>query len=404
MPSVLSVKQLNLYVRSLIEGDPRLAYVKVEGEISNFKNHYASGHLYFTLKDNDALIKCVMFRGNAAKVKANLTDGMSVICSGRVSIYEKDGQYQFYADSIAPKGEGELAEKFKLIKEKLEKEGLFNADNKKPLPKFPNTIAVVTSGTGAAKHDIINVLSRRYPLCSVIMCPVLVQGAEAPQDLIKTLNQVYKENKADVIIIGRGGGSAEDLWAFNDENLARTIFNSPMPVISAVGHETDFTICDFVADMRAPTPSAAAELAVPNITELKGTLNGLFKRVNNSYNYFYNNAVGRLNNVAQSWFFKNPNRFFADKMQQLDKVLDSLKITYSNKLNSAQKNTDLLGAKLNAVSPLGVLARGYSVAQTNGKVINNVNDLNIGQNITLVMQGGSAECEVKKTVKEQSYE
>ncbi len=404
MPSVLSVKQLNLYVRSLIEGDPRLAYVKVEGEISNFKNHYASGHLYFTLKDNDALIKCVMFKGNAAKVKEALTDGMSVICSGRVSIYEKDGQYQFYADSIEPKGEGELAEKFKLIKEKLEKEGLFNAEYKKPLPKFPNTIAVLTSGTGAAKHDIFNVLSRRYPLCNVIMCPVLVQGAEAVPDLIKTLNQVYKANKADVIIIGRGGGSAEDLWAFNDENLARTIFNSPIPVISAVGHETDFTICDFVADMRAPTPSAAAELAVPNITELNFTLNGLFKRVNNSYNYFYNNAVGRLNNAAQSWFFKNPNRFFTDKMQQLDKVLDSLKNTYSNKLSLAQKNTDLLGAKLNAVSPLGVLARGYSVAQTNGKVINNVNELNVGQNITLVMQGGSAECEVKKTVKEQSYE
>ena len=248
----------------MIEGDIRLSNVLVRGEISNFKNHYSSGHLYFSLKDNDATIKCVMFRSYAGGVKFRIEDGMQVILRGKVSLYEKDGQYQFYIDSMVKSGQGDLLEQFKLIKEKLEKEGLFAPDTKRALPKFPQRIAVVTSKTGAALQDITNIISRRYPICEIILCGVLVQGADAAPSMIKALDNVYKNADADLIIIGRGGGSAEDLWAFNDEALARKIYESPIPVISAVGHETDFSISDFVADLRAPTPSAAAEIAVPN--------------------------------------------------------------------------------------------------------------------------------------------
>ncbi|MEE1198203.1 MAG: exodeoxyribonuclease VII large subunit, partial [Acutalibacteraceae bacterium] len=231
MPSVLTVRQLNTYVRSLLEGDSRLAFLSVSGEISNFKNHYGSGHLYFSLKDKDALIKCVMFRGSAVGLDFVPEDGMQVVCTGRVSLYEKDGQYQFYIDSMVKSGQGDLLEQFKLIKEKLEKEGLFAPETKRALPKFPQRIAVITSKTGAALQDITNIISRRYPICEIILCGVLVQGADAAPSMIKALDNVYKNADADLIIIGRGGGSAEDLWAFNDEALARKIYESPIPVI-----------------------------------------------------------------------------------------------------------------------------------------------------------------------------
>ena len=263
--NVISVKQLNLYARSLLEGDIRLSNIAVAGELSNFKNHYSSGHWYFTLKDNDAAIRCVMFRGNASAVKFEPSDGLQVILRGRVSIYERDGQYQFYAEEMLPAGIGDIALKFEQTKEKLKKEGLFDPESKRPLVKFPKRIAVVTSPTGAAVRDIFNILSRRWPLAEIIMCPVSVQGELAVPEMLKTLDRVYEVEGVDALIIGRGGGSAEDLWAFNDEALARKIYESPFPVISAVGHGTDFTICDFVADLRAPTPSAAAELAVPYI-------------------------------------------------------------------------------------------------------------------------------------------
>ncbi|MBQ2236593.1 MAG: exodeoxyribonuclease VII large subunit, partial [Clostridia bacterium] len=273
--SVLSVKQLNMYVKSLIEGDARLAFVSIKGEISNFKNHFSSGHFYFTLKDNDAAIRCVMFRAYASAVKFRPEDGMEVILTGRVSIYERDGQYQFYAEEMHNAGQGDISVQFEQIKKKLAEEGLFDEESKRPIPKFPENIAVVTSNTGAAVQDIMNILSRRYPLARVIMCPVAVQGELAAPDMVNTLERIYALNNADLIIIGRGGGSIEDLWAFNSEALARKIYESPIPVISAVGHETDFTICDFVADLRAPTPSAAAELAVPNSAELKNKIEKL---------------------------------------------------------------------------------------------------------------------------------
>lgn len=400
MPSVLSVKQLNLYVRSLIEGDSRLSYVSVSGEISNFKNHYSSGHLYFSLKDNDALIKCIMFKSNAARLKAALCDGMAVICRGRVSLYEKDGQYQFYVESIVPAGDGELAEKFRLIKEKLEKEGIFDAAFKKPIPKFPKTVAVVTSDSGAAFQDILNIITRRFPLCNVILCPVLVQGSDAPADIIDSLNRLYKLKKADVIIVGRGGGSAEDLWAFNDEALARTIFASPIPVISAVGHETDFTICDFAADLRAPTPSAAAELAVPDISELSVHLVNIKRRLINSLSSYLNSAQSRLNKAMQSVYLINPNRIFEDRILRVDSALLKLKNALITQINAAENNFNVAVAKLESISPLKVLSRGYAVVSDGDKAIKTVNSLESGQNIKVSFKDGSAQCNVIKIYKE----
>ena len=267
LESALSVRQLNFYVKNLIEGDPRLSSVLVEGEISNLKNHYSSGHIYFTLKDNDASVSCVMFRSFACRIKFTPENGQKVVIRGRVSVYEKDGQYQIYAEEMHESGLGDIAKKFEQTKKKLEAEGLFRQESKRKLPKFPKKIAVVTSSSGAAVRDILNILSRRWALAEVLMCPVSVQGESAVREMSAALDKLYTAKGVDLCIIGRGGGSAEDLWAFNDEKLAYKIYEAPFPVISAVGHETDFTICDFVADLRAPTPSAAAELAVPDSEE-----------------------------------------------------------------------------------------------------------------------------------------
>ena len=339
----LSVRQLNLYVRSLLEGDVRLNDVLVAGELSNFKNHYASGHLYFTLKDNDAAIRCVMFRFNAARLKFEPRDGMAVILRGKVSVYEKDGQYQFYAEDMMPDGIGDIALAFEQIKEKLQNEGLFDEDSKRPIPKFPRRIAVVTSDTGAAVRDIMNILSRRWKPAQAVLCPVAVQGENAVPDMLNTLDRLYKLSGIDLIIIGRGGGSIEDLWAFNSEELARKIYEAPVPVISAVGHETDFTICDFVADLRAPTPSAAAELAVPDISEIENQLENFKIRLKGGLEAKYNYLKLRLDNCRDSAVLKNPQNYIIDRRTEyLDRVTERIfnksKVTLSDaegRLNGA---------------------------------------------------------------------
>lgn len=394
MPAVLSVKQLNLYVRSLIEGDSKLNFVSVSGEISNFKNHYSSGHLYFTLKDNDALIRCVMFKSNAIKLKCELYDGLAVICKGRVSLYEKDGQYQFYVEDIVPFGDGALSLEFERIKQKLDKEGLFSASHKKPLPTFPKTVAIVTSGTGAALQDIINILTRRYPLCDVVICPVLVQGNEAPDDIINSLERLYRLNIADVIILGRGGGSVEDLWAFNSEKLAYTVYSSPVPIISAVGHETDFTICDFVADLRAPTPSAAAELAVPDISELKESIQNTRIRIGRLMKMLIENAELYLNRLRDSRYFLNPYLITDERILALDKLSEALSNSVNTVLSNAENRFKLTITKLEALSPLKVMARGYSVVSSEDKVIKSIKNLNNGQDITVSFVDGKATCQV----------
>lgn len=395
MPTVLSVKQLNLYVRSLLEGDPRLSVISVTGELSNFKPHYSSGHLYFSLKDNDALIRCVMFKGNASNLKINLKDGDKVICTGRVSLYEKDGTYQLYVEKITPVGVGEVAEQFRIIKEKLEREGLFSIEHKRPLPEFPKKIAVITSSTGAAVQDIINVISRRYPLCSILLCPVLVQGSLAPKSIIDALNKVYKSD-ADLIIIGRGGGSSEDLSAFNDEMLVRFLFESPIPTISAVGHETDFTICDFVADFRAPTPSAAAEVAVPDIKDLRIKLSGLKLRLKNANQYLITKNEMRVLSFSKKEFFLNPETLFSSREAQLNLLNERFRFAIQNII--AQKNEKLavLASSLDAISPLKVLSRGFAAVKNDNGIVTSVSGLNAGDKIFLDFSDGNAECTVDK--------
>ena len=403
LKSALTVRQLNLYVRSLIEGDARLSNVLVSGELSNFKNHYASGHLYFTLKDREASIRCVMFRSFAERIKFKPLDGLKVVLRGRVSIYEKDGQYQFYAEEMLPEGVGDIALGFEQVKAKLEAEGLFDQSTKRPLPKFPKRIAVVTSDTGAAVKDIMNILSRRWSLAEIVLCSVAVQGEQAVPEMLSALDRLYSLSGIDVIIIGRGGGSAEDLWAFNSEQLARKIYESPVPVISAVGHETDFTICDFVADLRAPTPSAAAELAVPNINEISSKLN----RYENSLKSFLENkyqfSFARLEALLNAFCMKNPTDFIVGRSyERLDRLTDKLSQAANRTLDSADRSFVSLTARLDALSPLKVLSRGYAAVSKDNGTVNSVTQAQKGDILDVSLTDGTLICVVKDK-KECSY-
>ncbi len=396
---VLSVKQLNSYVKSLLEGDVRLTSVYLKGEISNFKNHYQSGHLYFSLKDGDAVIKAVMFRASAAFLKFLPQDGMSVICRGRVSLYERDGSYQFYVEEMIPDGVGDLAVAFEQIKERLEKMGYFDAAHKKPIPKFPRKIAVITSQTGAAVRDILNILERRYPICEVTLFPTLVQGENAAEDLTRAV--MSAQNKLfDTIIIGRGGGSIEDLWAFNDEQLAKAIYDCQIPIISAVGHETDFTICDFVADLRAPTPSAAAELAVPDINELKQSLDSLYERIYFAYNSIISGYYNKLLYIKQNSVLYKNEVFFEKNKYNLEKSENAL-------INAYQKRTDNVlarfresVARLDALSPLSILHRGYGVVTKENTVITDSSVLSVDDEIDVKFANGAVKCNVLQVIKE----
>ena len=403
LKSALTVRQLNLYVRSLIEGDARLSNVLVSGELSNFKNHYASGHLYFTLKDREASIRCVMFRSFAERIKFKPLDGLKVVLRGRVSIYEKDGQYQFYAEEMLPEGVGDIALGFEQVKAKLETEGLFAHSTKRPLPKFPKRIAVVTSDTGAAVKDIMNILSRRWSLAEIVLCSVAVQGEQAVPEMLSALDRLYSLSGIDVIIIGRGGGSAEDLWAFNSEQLARKIYESPVPVISAVGHETDFTICDFVADLRAPTPSAAAELAVPDINEISSKLN----RYENSLKSFLENkyqfSFARLEALLNAFCMKNPTDFIVGRSyERLDRLTDKLSQAANRTLDSVDRSFVSLTARLDALSPLKVLSRGYAAVSKDNGTVSSVTQAQKGDILDVSLTDGTLICVVKDK-KECSY-
>lgn len=399
--SAITVNQLNTYVKSLLEGNVHLQNITITGELSNFKNHYASGHWYFTLKDEEAAVRCVMFRTYAGSVRFDPRDGDTVVLQGRVSLYEKDGQYQLYAERMYPVGAGALALQFERIKEKLNAEGLFDASRKKPLPKYPKNIAVVTSDTGAAVKDILSILARRYPVARVIMCPVTVQGETAVPQMLSTLDRLYRLNAADVIIIGRGGGSAEDLWEFNDETLARKIALSPVPVISAVGHETDFTICDFVADMRAPTPSAAAELAVPDSAELENRFAKFESLLKSALTAKYERAFARLKGALSSRFFKSPETAITERRaERADRAADKLLAAYSALLSEKGGCLAEFAAALDTLSPLKTLARGYAVAVKSGETVRKAEELNVGDGITLKFTDGDVDCKVTK--KEQT--
>ncbi|MBQ3817475.1 MAG: exodeoxyribonuclease VII large subunit [Clostridia bacterium] len=394
--NAISVKQLNTYVKSLIEGDPRLSCVFVRGEISNFKNHYASGHLYFTLKDSEAAIRCVMFRSYASAVKFIPEDGVQVIIKGRVSLYERDGGYQLYAEEMISDGIGDISFKFEQIKEKLSKEGLFDESGKRSLPKFPQNIAVITSDTGAAVKDIINITSRRYPVCRIILCPVAVQGEKAVPDMLNALDRVYCLENIDLIIIGRGGGSIEDLWAFNSEELARKIYQSPIPVISAVGHETDFTICDFVADKRAPTPSAAAELAVPDMRELKSRILKYEDYLKTALSSKYKVAALKLDSLLKSVYISNPMKIFVyDNEQLLDRLTDRLVSSIELKTAEYENQLSKSISSLDALSPLKVMGRGFAAVLKKGKTVKSIKDIEKGDELKLRLKDGIALCDIK---------
>lgn len=392
--SALSVKQLNFYVKNLIEGDPRLSNICVLGEISNLKNHYSSGHIYFTLKDNDATVSCVMFRSFASRLKFDLENGMQVAVRGRVSVYEKDGQYRIYAEDITDAGLGDIARRFEQVKAKLEKEGLFDPDSKRPLPKFPKKIAVVTSRSGAAVRDILNILSRRWPVAEVLMCPVSVQGDFAVPEMLEALDRLYTLEGIDLCIIGRGGGSAEDLWAFNDEKLAYKIYEAPFPVISAVGHETDFTISDFVADLRAPTPSAAAELAVPDMAEILSQLGAYKDRLSNLLRLKFENCKLRLERVSLD---KNTAvEFLSAKAEIIDRLSDKLSVALKEKINTCKLVFSEKAGKLDALSPLKTMARGFVVASQDKKVLQSVKELKHNDLIDIRFTDGTVKAEVKE--------
>ncbi len=394
MLSTITVSQLNTYVKSLIENDKRLVFISVSGEISNFKNHFSSGHWYFTLKDKNASIRCVMFKSAASRVKFDAKDGLAVILKGRVSLYEKDGQYQFYAEEMHPVGEGDLALAYKQVKEKLEKEGLFDTDSKRQLVKFPKRIAVVTSDTGAAVKDILNITASRYPACEIVMCPVLVQGDLAPKSMILALDNLYKLNDIDTVIIGRGGGSAEDLHCFNDEALARKIYESPFPVISAVGHETDFTICDFVADVRASTPSHAAELATPDFNALKNNIKTIYNVLKNKILQIYNSYSLKLDALQNTVGIDVIDRALQERQLEVDSITNSIK---DNMIKSFEKKSASfvnLTARLNALSPLNVMTRGFSVAYKGDRCISSVSEVEAGDSLKIRFLDGVISCDV----------
>lgn len=387
-PKILTVSQLNFYVKSILDSDPRLNYVFLCGEISNLTDHYRSGHIYLSLKDNKSVIRAVMFAGNARNLKFKPMEGMKVICRGRVTLYEATGQYQYYIEDMQPDGIGALYQAYEQLKEKLQSKGLFDESHKKPIPYCPKTIGVITSPTGAAVQDIKNILTRRFPSVNIILCPVLVQGDNAAPQLIDAVNKLNEYDLCDTIIIGRGGGSIEDLWAFNDENLAYAIYNSHIPVISAVGHETDFTICDFVSDLRAPTPSAGAELAVPDRNEILQNLDAQRQYLSS----LMDKRLIENNNVVSEMTTKLLSLSPDDKIAKLYNDLDFLSQKYENISNRIFQNTankiELLATKLESLNPVSILKRGYSVVTNNDKTVTSVKDVKNGDTLAINVTDG----------------
>ncbi len=385
-PSVISVSQLNKYVKSILESDHLLSGLLVKGEISNFVRHYKSGHLYFTLKDENAAVKAVMFRSYADSVPFQPENGMSVIVSGSVSLYERDGNYQFYATDMQPDGAGSLHLAFEQIKEKLSREGLFDPRRKRPLPAFPERIGIVTSEGAAALQDMLHILSRRYPVATVVLYPAQVQGEGAAATVAAGIRALNVRKACDVIIIGRGGGSIEDLWAFNDESLARTIAASEIPVVSAVGHETDFTIADFAADLRAPTPSAAAELVAPNIKDLQVYLDDLQNRALSAMK----NRLERLGLriAAARSAMAVPQAAVLRQERKLEFLRLSIQNVMEQKLGTLSWTLRRLGDLVEERSPLRILKRGYSLTQSSGEIVSSVNQVCPGDLLSIRVTDG----------------
>lgn len=400
---VISVSQLNKYVKSLLEGDPRLAGIYISGEISNFTHHYQSGHLYMTLKDESAAVKAVMFRGSASKLVFKPENGMKVIVRARVSLYENTGAYQLYIEEMQPDGVGALQIAFEQLKKRLAAEGLFDDSRKRPLPRYPMRVGVITSPTGAAVRDIFNVLGRRFPLARVVFCPVLVQGEGAAPSIAEAIRRFNERQAADVLIVGRGGGSIEDLWAFNEELVARAVAGSAIPVISAVGHETDFTICDFVADLRAPTPSAAAELAVPDALRLQTQLHGMSDRLALGCRGVLTDAARRLELVKQKRCLSEPGYYTEEQAMRLDYLTRRFASAARQPLSTADSRLAAAAAKLDALSPLKVLKRGFAIGYgADGQMLHSVEQVSPGDDIRLQLADGQVACRVNEVQEERT--
>ncbi len=392
--SVITVSQLNNYIKRYFENNIHLQKVWIKGEISNYKKHY-TGHIYMTLKDETSVIKAIMFKGSASYLKFNPDNGMKVIACGKVSVFERDGQYQLYVESMIPDGVGELHIAYEQLKEKLEKEGLFDASHKKPLPKYPKRVGVITSPTGAAVRDILNVLKRRYTLCDVIIYPALVQGVGAGDTIVKGIETFNALNNVDVIIAGRGGGSIEDLWAFNEEKVAYSIFNSKIPIISAVGHETDFTIADFVADLRAPTPSVGAELAVPSMDEIRTNIIKTKLRLSSLLKNFVKLKKSQLDSIKKRRIFTDYRAAFDDKKQNLSNFSNSISNLYQKIILTKKTDISKIMTKLEALNPISVIKRGFAYAKIDDRTIKSVNDVKSGDIINITVYDGDFNAKIE---------
>ncbi|MDD2208811.1 MAG: exodeoxyribonuclease VII large subunit [Bacilli bacterium] len=413
----ITVSTLNRYLKNKFDTDPNLGRVSLKGEISNFKGH-TRGHLYFTLKDETSRINAVMFQFNASKLKFKPIDGMTVLVEGKISIYEATGAYQIYVENMEEDGLGNLYLKYEELKKKLAGLGLFNEEHKKKIPKFPEKIGIITAPTGAAVKDILSTIKRRYPICETYLFPCLVQGDLAKDDIVKQINEANNHD-LDVLIVGRGGGSIEDLWAFNEEIVAEAIFNSKIPIISAVGHEIDFTIADFVADLRAPTPTGAAEIAVPNIADLNVLISQYKIRTTNLIGHFLKNNKIKLDNLKNSYVLKSPLAVYEQKEQKLSGLLNTLnsiiqnnlqykinKYTYITKNHiinnpeslfiSDQNNYNLMLNKLELLNPISILSKGYSVVKLDDKIIKDVDNIKIGDNLNIKLHQGEIKAKVEK--------
>ncbi|WP_416197918.1 MAG: exodeoxyribonuclease VII large subunit [Sporanaerobacter sp.] len=392
----LKVSEVNQYIKRVLASDFILTNLCVEGEISNFKHHY-SGHMYFSLKDEKSRMRCVMFKSDNQCVDINLKDGMKVIASGYISVFERDGDYQFYVKNIRESGIGDLYIAFNKLKNKLELEGLFDESHKKSIPRFPQKIGIVTSSTGAAIKDIINVIKRRFPIADLIVYPVLVQGEGAPKEIIEGIRYFDNREDIDLIITGRGGGSIEELYAFNDESLARTMYSLEKPIISAVGHETDFTIADFVADLRAPTPSAAAELAVPELNSLKYSLDDDYDKLITNILAFKEYKFRELEYYKNKLDYNNPEIKLNQNRQYIDNLFKDLNKNFNVKIEAYYREIEKLGDKLNLLSPLSSVNRGYSILlDKGGKIVKTVDNLKIGEKFTVILKNGMIEGNVVK--------
>jgi exodeoxyribonuclease VII large subunit len=413
----LTVTALTKYIKEKFVRDVHLKHVLLKGEISNFK-HHSRGHFYFTLKDDDAQISAIMFASSAKNVVFRPEDGMSVLVEGRIDVFISSGQYQIYVDKMTEDGLGNLYVAFEQLKKKLEEEGLFDPRHKKPIPKFPKTIGVLTSPTGAAVRDIINIVNRRFPLSSIIVYPTLVQGEFAKDNIVKNIQKTNKDKLVDVIILGRGGGSIEDLWPFNEELVAYEIFKSDIPIISSVGHETDFTISDFVSDLRAPTPSGGAELAVPDQMELLSYLTRLNENSKVSLRRILKYKQDRLLKVEDSYVFRDPPRMFETKSRKLDHLIDKLELLHpKNKIKQGKESLNNIESKLDIyykqyltklrskyeldinklelLNPLNIMKKGYSVTKHKGIMIKSVDDVEVGSDVEIMVNDGTLEASIK---------